>query len=180
MSEPVQPAGPHRPNNWTPIRDPGASLYESSTAVVVAGVVLMLFGLMVTFGAAVALLGTNLLASFVPPGQEHDLLRNVMTVSAVAFLTAGVLQILAAIGIIRHRVWGRLLGTLLAALWIAVGAITLFGSFAARETIPFTDLANDPSSGIATGSGVIVIYGFVLLALLLGGRHFAHRGVTGG
>ncbi len=174
MSEPVLPGGPGRPSYWTPIREPGASAYESSTAVVVAAAVLLLFGVLVTFGAAVALLGTGLLASLMPSGRDADLLRIVVIVSAVAFLSAGILQILAGIGILRHRPWSRLLGTILAALWIGVGVVTLLGSFAARETIPVTGPANDPSSGIASGFGIIVIYGFVLLVLILRGRHFGH------
>lgn len=110
-----------------------------------------------------------------PAGRDGDFFQSVFTVAAVIFLAVGIIQVLTAIGIWRHRSWGRFLGIILSALWLALGILILIGSFGARETMPANGTTGDISSSISSSLGLIVVYGFVLLALLLGGKHFERR-----
>ncbi len=172
MAEPRLTENPRASTYWTPPSDAGTSGYGNSTAAVVAGAVLLLFGALVTFGAAIALFGSRMLDPLLPPGRDGDFFQSVFTVAAVTFLAVGIIQVLAAIGIWRHRSWGRFLGIILSALWLALGLLILIGSFGARGTMPANGTTGDISSSIGSSLGLIVVYGFVLLALLLGGKHF--------
>ncbi len=178
MTEPRLPLGPAGGSQWTPVSAEGASAYGNSTPAAVAGAILLIFALLVTFGAAIVLLSSQMLDRLLPAGREADAFRNIITGASAAFLAAGIVQLLAGIGILRHRSWARYLGIPISALWCALGVVTLFGSFAARETIPASGTTTDPSSGIAPGLALLVIYGFVLIALLIGGRHFERRQTT--
>jgi hypothetical protein len=164
-----------RPSYWTALPEATASGYGNVTVVVVAGVILLIFAALISFAGAVTLLSGDLWRLVLPAGREADFFRSAAVVAGAVLLLVGILQGMSAIGIFRHRAWGRLLGIVLAALWCLLGVVALFGSFAARETIPASGTTTDPSSGLASGAGLLVIYGFVLLALLFGGRHFAHR-----
>jgi len=179
MAEPRLPEYPRASTHWTPPPDAGTSGYGNSTAAVIAGAVLLLFGGMVTLGAAIALLGSRMLDPLLPPGPDGDFFGSVITAASAVFLVVGIVQIVSAIGIWRHRSWARFLGLILAALWLALGLLILIGSLGARETMPLNGTTGDISDSIASSLGLIVIYGFALLALLLGGKHF-ERGQTPG
>ena len=172
MAEPRLPEDPRASTHWTPPPDAGTSGYGNSTAAVIAGAVLLLFGGMVTLGAAIALLGSRMLDPLLPPGPDGDFFGSVITAASAVFLVVGIIQIVSAIGIWRHRSWGRFLGVILSALWVALGLLLLVGSFGARETMPVDGATGDISSSISSSLGLVVIYGFVVLALLLGGKHF--------
>jgi hypothetical protein len=166
----VQP----RPSYWARA-DPGSPVYGNSTAVVVAAVVLMIFGALLTFAGAVALLGGGIIDPYLPATSQGDVIRSVIAAASLLVLVVGILQLASAIGILRHRSWARILGIVVSALLLALGIVGLLGGLGATASAPSPGFASDASSAIGTSLVPILAYGFTLLALIFGGRHFAVR-----
>jgi hypothetical protein len=174
MSGRLPDDGPPGPSHWTHIPERDAS-GDDSTAVVVAAAVLLTFGVPVTFGALVALLATTLVESLVPPGTEIAMLRDVARLSAAAFGLVGVLQVAAALAILRRRPWGRALGSLIAVAWIVLGIILALTSIDSRTTPSGRAASADTMDGVAMAVAMIAVHAGVVVVLVRGGRHFTPR-----
>lgn len=140
--------------------------------------ILLIFGALLTFAGAVALLGGGIIDAYLPATSEGDVIRSVITAASIVVLIVGILQLASAIGILRHRSWARILGIVISALLLALGIVGLLGSLGASATAPSPEFASDASGGIGSGLVGVVAYGFVLLALVLGGRHFERQRST--
>jgi hypothetical protein len=90
-----------------------------------------------------------------------------MVVPAIAALVIfGIVELLAAVGIFRHKGWGRALGILtsLLGLLVMIGGVTFSMALAPGTSVP------------VIGSVAILIgYAFILVALFAGGSHFRRR-----
>jgi len=144
---------------------------------VFAAVVLLVFGVAQLVGGA---LGTVFVASLRRAfGQalrdaglriEATALTSVLAAVFVVLLLVGVLHVVAAAGVLAHRNWGRVLGLLLGALGVLIGAILLYRAIDVRVVRAPLVLA---------AAGVLVPYTTAFAALLFPGRHFGRRRTHG-
>lgn len=154
----------------------GEYRHGSSVLAIIAGIPLLLYGLLITLGGAGLLVVRSLVDNLVDQaGAEADVakaIRDAIVVVAVIILICGILQILAAIGIWAHKGWGRALGI----LWGILG--TLFGLAAfggARTTVTLNGNTTSGEGGIAVALFILVPYAFVLVAMIIGGGHFRRK-----
>jgi hypothetical protein len=141
--------------------------------VVFAAVVLLVFGAVEAFGGT---LGTVFAGSMrrvfdqALRGQgvriEPTAVVSVVTGFFVVMLLLGVLHVAAAIGVLVHRTWGRVLGAMLAALGTTSAAFLLV-----RVIEPHAGRV----SGVVAVLAVLVPYVITLLALLFAGDHFRQQ-----
>ena len=144
--------------------------YGSSALATIAGLLLLLLGLVDVIGGAFLFVNPQPLSSFVGRVQEINvgirLTRDSLGAMPAVLLVMGVVELLSAIGVFGHKTWGRVLGILVAlvGLVISIAAVAL-------------------AMAIAPGSSVQVIvmavalfsYALILLGLLFGGGHFRRR-----
>lgn len=117
----------HTSNDIIPHRTGGM------TAVGVLDIILGVFVLLQ--GLFVILLGHGLLpATFADP--ESALGLAIIIALGLVALTAGVIGLVAGIGVFKLRPWGKAMSLLFAALWVAdsVGAMILFAARSSAET----------------------------------------------
>jgi hypothetical protein len=160
-----------------PVYRPLAVVPGTSGRVVLAGIVLMVFGIAEALGGAVgAVIANSLRRVFI------DLLRNlgmrgvadnaasVTSLLAGIFVTMlllGILQIVASVGVLSHRSWGRWLGLLLSVVGIAIGAWLVY-----RVAQGATPRPSDYFAPVA----LQISYLITLLALLFPADHFRGTG----
>lgn len=138
--------------------------------VVFAAVVLLVFGAVEAFGGTLGAVFAGSLRRVFDQALRGEGVRieptavlSVVTGFFVVLLLLGVLHVAAAIGVLAHRTWGRVLGVLLATLGAASSALLLL-----RAIEPH---AGRVSSVVAV-LAVLVPYLITLLALLFAGDHF--------
>jgi uncharacterized membrane protein (DUF2068 family) len=166
----VQPQG----EGWAPQGGPGVYAYKSSALAILAGVWLLLVGLLTTLlGVVILLIGnaTNRLQDFgvsLTP-SEADAVRAVLGGVAVFVLICGILMLVSAIGIWAHKSWGRIIGIIFSVLGVLFGLAALSGG---NRTTTLTDgqIADATTFGLA----LLVLWGLCLLFLIISGGHF-HR-----
>ncbi|MEO8625322.1 MAG: hypothetical protein ABI452_01350 [Candidatus Limnocylindrales bacterium] len=151
-----------------------APIYRSSFLVLLAGLVLIIFGLaVVVLGAWTLTLGSDL-GRFIRENDiaifgrqiERDTLKAVIQPMPGILMVGGLLQLLVGAVIVAHRNWARWLGVLLALLGLIASVIALSAVLA---------LVPGVSVQLIVASALVVGYAFVLLALIAGGGHFRMR-----
>jgi protein-S-isoprenylcysteine O-methyltransferase Ste14 len=144
---------------------------------IIAGIPLLLWGLVWTIGGAVVLVFRSLLDQLVDTSiadgtitaANGNTLRDIVVVVAVVVLIIGILQLLAAIGIWAHKGWGRWLGIIFGVLGTLFGLAALVG---VRAT---PGVSGSRSSDLGSALFILVPYAFVLIAMVIGGAHFRTR-----
>ncbi len=141
----------------------------NSVLAVIAGAVLLVMGILVgLIGLAFVILvaaGPELLAELDPSlGIPGAAIGAVLTVIAVVLLIFAALNVLAAIGVFLHKGWARWTGIVTGAIGLILGLLSLIGQ-----------------AGAGGAADVLFVllwlaaYGFVLVALSVGGEHFERR-----
>jgi uncharacterized membrane protein (DUF2068 family) len=103
----------------------------------------------------------------------------IMAVSSI-LLIIGIIQLVAGIGILGHRRWGRAFGVVLGLLGVLVGLGMITISFGFEAMDVGVDAALEGEEGSLAASGVVLVsYLIVLLGMFVGRRHFRRRGVEG-
>jgi hypothetical protein len=144
---------------------PPVAIYGSSIWAIIAGIALLIWGLLWTLVGVVGLLFGNAANNIpgVPVGFD---VGGFLAVIGIVFLVIGILHLIAAIFIWAHRDWARYLGLALAVLGTRFGLLSL-------------PAALSPSSAQDGGIGgvllLLVPYAVALIGLILGGDHFRRR-----
>jgi hypothetical protein len=172
---PAQTEPPAEPSAWAapahqwqqPVR-----AYQTSAMVALAGIILLIVGLLLTLSAAAGLSLDRVLDDVVRQARREGVelnrqaLRQIVSAVVGGFLVVGVLHLLVALGVFLHRQSARFVGValavaLLGVLWVAAGLAaqqTEFATEAIGVALVFTGL-----------------YGYTLIALAAGGGHFRRR-----
>lgn len=166
----VQQPGPP-PAYWQ------AARYPTNSLVVLAAVILLVFGLLVTIVGVIGLMGgmfivallSDLLTAELATAFDVDAFATVVLVGFGVVLTSGLLHLLSSIGIFMHRGWARAIGALLAALGTMLGGAGI--AFVLQDAFPGQDVGR----ALTIPAIVAVGYGLSLLALIVGGSHFRRR-----
>jgi len=179
--QPGQPAWPAEASYW----DQSAGGYGRSFVVVLAGFLLLTWGLVFALaGGLVMWLGNldEIVKDLTLTTEITDLVsefnKQASSYGAI-LLILGIMQMIGAVGILAHRAWGRAFGVVLGlvgTIWgigMILSAVDLdIGDFAIRGT-----MAGDQS---AAGFALIVFicYTLVFLSMFVGRRHFRKKGVS--
>jgi len=169
--QPAQPGAWQSPAGWQqPAHWPAP--YGSSGGAIVAAVILLIYGIpLLLFGGLVTLVAVSIGDAFTQQlrsqleaeGLAFDIeamMRFVVLVFAIVFVL-GLVHVVAAIGVLMHKGWGRLLGVVMATLGVLFGALTLAPALTVGE----------PGS-LVFALLLVAGYGLVLLGLITGGSHF--------
>jgi hypothetical protein len=160
---------PYPPQYWTQ----PAPAYGSSGLVVVASLLLALFGL-IDIAGGVWLYGQGSeLNSFIQrttvnlfgANVDRQTLRAILGATPPALIVFGVLEVIFAFGALAHQGWARALGIVIAFLGILIGIVSVSVA-----------LALAPGFSVPMAGAIVVLlgYAFILLALSSAGGHF-HR-----
>ncbi|HWH23921.1 MAG TPA: hypothetical protein VNW68_03395 [Candidatus Limnocylindria bacterium] len=147
----------------------------TSAIVVAAAIVLFLLGSIAAAAGVVGLVfgavADDLLARYAAELPDVDIgrlrailagpARGVMVVGFASILVIGLLHLVATIGLLLHRTWARVLGLVVGLFGVLLGA----GGLA----LP---IGREPFIASAV---VLGCYAFVVIALIVGGSHFARR-----
>jgi hypothetical protein len=138
---------------------PGTSIWA-----IVAGVCLLLWGLLWTLGGIIAVGAGGSVNQLpgVPAGVDFG---GIFATVGIVILVIGILHLLAAIFIWAHRDWARYLGLVLAVLGTLLGLAAL----ASPRDRSAGEQAGDPIVGALF---FLVPYAIALIGLILGGKHF--------
>ena len=179
-AQPNQQGWPADPNYW----DQGTTGYGRSFIAVLAGFVLVTWGVMLMVGGGLLMFLENVSdyvtdANFGPETQAliDDAIVEQTAVGGI-FLMLGILMVIGAVGIWAHRNWGRAAGILLGLLGTFLGA----GMVASSIAFELGDVSVDGALAGETeplGAALVVLTSFliVLLAMFVGKRHFRKKGV---
>ncbi len=137
------------------------------TSVTVAAWILIVLGAIVTLAGLFLVIASGALAGLLGP------LAGLGIVAAIIAIVIGVLHIWSGIAILGGKNWARIVGIVLGALGVLFGVLGLVAAFT-------TPAVTDPTTGATVGgpgSAItpviqIVIYGFVLWALMRAGSWF--------
>ena len=97
---------------------------------------------------------------------DRDTLRSILSPTPAVLIILGLIQLLAGSGVLAHKGWGRGIGILFALLGLFAGIFALSLSLA---------LAPGLSIPTIIAATLVAGYAFILLALLVGGKHFKRR-----
>ncbi|HEY7023464.1 MAG TPA: hypothetical protein VH371_00740 [Candidatus Limnocylindrales bacterium] len=151
-----------------------APAYNTSPLAAFAGLLLVVFGIGVIALGFFALTQGQDIARFIRDNDikvfgvlvSRDTLRAALTPSPGILMFLGALQLIAGVGVMAHKGWGRWLGLLLAlfGLIIAIFAFSIGYAIAGGFTVPVI-------------IGVVFLVGYILivLALIAGGAHFRRK-----
>ncbi|HZW01113.1 MAG TPA: DUF308 domain-containing protein [Candidatus Deferrimicrobium sp.] len=179
--QPGQPAWPAQAPYW----DQSAGGYGRSFAVVLAGFVLLTWGVIYAVGGGLTMWLGNLdevVKDLTLSAETMDLVAE-FNKQANAFgalmLILGIMQTIGAVGILAHRAWGRAFGVVLGLLGTILGIGLLISSVdlnlgdqAIRGTF------SDETGAFGLAILVFVSYAFIFLAMFAGRRHFRKKGVS--
>ncbi len=169
------PAGyPPQPGWVAQPQWPAGPRYSTSALVAMAGLLLVLFGLIDAVGG-VWLLGQGSelskfiqrsTISFFGPPIDRETMRALISPLPAALLVFGAIEVLGGAAIFAHKGWARAIGILVSLLGLIVGIVSV--SFS---------LALSPGASVPMVASVAVVlgYAFVLVSLIAGGRHFKDR-----
>jgi len=169
---PQQPGWGQQPTYW----NAGAATeygYNTSILAIVAGVILLLWGLLWTLGG-VALIAVSNATGLITDslGQSAaDFLHNGIVIVGAVVLVIGILQLLSALGIWLHKTWARIIGILFSILGTLFGLAAVAGAAQTRTGISGIS-SNTTGSGMAGALAVLVSYALVLVILIIAGGHF--------
>jgi hypothetical protein len=140
---------------------------STSLLIVVAAIFLLVLGIL-TFGMGTLLLLAALLVSGAGgaegiAGDVAASLGGLVVIFALLVLLWAVLEMVAAIGMLGHRRWGRLIGLAIGGLGLAFGGLSLLSALGAGG-------ADGPSIGF--NLALVAGYGLTVLALATAGEHF--------
>jgi hypothetical protein len=178
---PAAAAGWEPARQWQePAPPPGyrhAARYPTNPLVILAAMVLLVFGLVVTLIGILGLIGGVFLIALLGDLLTTELaiavdLDAFATLALVAFgvvLIGGVLHLLSSIGIFMHRSSARAIGVVLAALGTLLGGVGI--AFVMQDVFPGQDVGR----ALTVPAIVAVGYGLTLFALIVGGNHFRRR-----
>jgi len=170
-----QPYG--QPNPYAQTYAPqyaAAPSYNTSPLAAFAGLLLVVFGIGVIALGFFALTQGQDIARFIRDNDikvfgvliGRDTLRAALTPSPGILMFLGALQLIAGVGVMAHKSWGRWLGFLLALFGLIVGifAFSIGYAIAGGFTVPVI-------------IGVVFLIGYILiiLALIAGGSHFRRK-----
>jgi hypothetical protein len=164
-----QPAWGQQPTYW----NAGAATeygYNTSILAIIAGVILLLWGLLWTLGG-VALIAVSNVTGLITDnfGQSTaDAIHNVIVVVGAVILIVGLLQLLSAIGVWLHKSWARIIGILFAILGTLFGLAAVAGAAQNRSGVSTSTTGNSMAGALI----VLVSYALVLVILIIAGGHF--------
>jgi hypothetical protein len=161
------------PQGWAPQAAwaPPGPQYGSSALVALAGVVLVLFGILVAVLGGWTLTQGPEIGRFIRENDvavfgrqiDRETLRAILSPMPGVLMVLGLLQLVVGAVILAHRGWARWLGVLLALLGLLIGVVAVSGAMA---------LVPGVSVQLMISAVLLVGYAFVLLALIAGGSHF--------
>lgn len=168
--QPQQPPPPSwgQPQPPSPWGQPGGAWVQPAPAAggrtaasAVAGVILAVLGALSTIvGLLLLMVGTmadqfasDLAASAIPPGAISGMLYIVGGV----IVALGLVQLIAGVGILLSREWGRFSGIVVSILWLLLGLLIVVGGVASPDP--------DGGSALVTGIVISALYGYCLVVL---------------
>ena len=148
--------------------------YQTSVLAVLAGLVLIVFGLLVAVLGGWTLTQGPEITRFIRDndiaifgGQvDRETLRAVLSPMPGILMVLGILQLLVGAVVLTHRGWSRWLGVLLALVGLLAGIIAVSAALA---------LVPGVSVQLMIAAVLLLGYAYVLLALIAGGSHFRAR-----
>jgi hypothetical protein len=160
--------------------------YNRSFIAVLGGWILIVWGVVMgVIGALV--MWTNSVTELIPDGVtlSPDVLDaarqaddQIMAVSGI-LLILGIVQLIAGIGILGHRRWGRAFGIVLGLLGLLAGLGIITISFGFEALDVGVDEAIKGEEGSLAASGVVFFsYLLVFLGMFVGRRHFRRKGIA--
>jgi hypothetical protein len=164
-----QPSWGQQPTYWAA----GAATeygYKTSVLAIIAGIVLLLWGLLWTLGGIAAIALSNVTGLITDQfGQSvADSIHNVIVVVGVVILIIGLLQLLSALGVWLHKSWARILGILFGILGTLFGLAAVAGAAQDRTGVSSANTGN----GMAGALVILISYAFILVVLIIAGGHF--------
>jgi hypothetical protein len=169
-------AWPLPPTGWTPPASatapwPTAPVGpRTSILVVLAGIFLLVVGLL-TFGmGGILLLGSALFSAAegateletVVGGDLAGAFAGMFAVIGIVTLLWGLFEMIGAFGMFAHRGWGRAIGFVVGALGLLLWGFSFFSA-----------LGSGAESGSLAFSGILLAgYGLTVIALITGSSHF--------
>jgi hypothetical protein len=166
-----QPAWGQQPTYW----NAGAATdygYNTSILAIIAGVVLLLWGLLWTFGG-IALIAVSNATGLITDnlGQNlADSIHNIIVVVGAVVLIIGLLQLRSALGVWLHKSWARILGILFGILGTLFGLAAVAGAAQNRNLSGIS--SNASGNSMAGALVVLVSYALILVILIIAGGHF--------
>lgn len=179
-SPPIPPTGWVQPGPLGPAPGWGGTQAVAPQAamapsVLIAGIILLLFGLLTLLvGVIVMIAGSavgQLTSAFTSagfPDLGNAVAAVVIGIGAVIAIYGG-LEVVGALGVFARRGWGRALGIATSTLGVLFGLLAVLGATGARA-------ADRGQGGIVVALVLLAAYGFILLALALGGHAFQRSG----
>jgi hypothetical protein len=181
------PQGYAQPQGWPAEQaqwDQPASGYGRSFLAILAGLILLIYGVFLGLGGAgmVMLAGateqvTDVLRDAGASQAFIDAVQGTFTAGGVILAFLGLLHLVGAVGIWAHRRWGRAIGVVLGLLGTILGigaVISTLGPTAVGDTTIIGDFSNQ-QGGLGGSAVWLVSYLVVLLAMFVGRRHFRRR-----
>ncbi len=167
---PPPAVGAPGPTGWPPPAVAAASAGPStSVLVVVAGLFLLLAGIVTAgFGALVGLLG-GLIATAGSARSGLEIfgpIGGLVAGLAILVVLWGLLEAIAAIGMLVHRGWGRALGLVTGVVGFLFTGLGLLGVAGSGDS---------GTGGLAFSVVFVAGYALTVVALVTGGAHFRRR-----
>jgi hypothetical protein len=153
---------PQQPAGWGA---GGMAPMSRPTFVTVAGILLIIFGVILLLAAVLAFAGGALLANAFGGVEGGGIFAGIAAFFGVIVLFWSILHFLGGIGSLQGKGWGRWIGMVVAVITVIFGVLGLLGSM----------------GGTADGGSliyqiiVIAIYGFIAYALITASAYFSRR-----
>jgi hypothetical protein len=151
-----------------------AAPYATSSLAAMAGIILIVFGLidiggglwLYTQGSELNAFIQRTTVNLLGATLDRQTLRSILSVSPPAFIVFGALEAICGFAILAHQSWARAIGIIVALLGLLIGIISVSVALA---------LPSGSSIVVIGAVAVLLGYAFVLLALFAGGNHFRRR-----
>jgi hypothetical protein len=172
---PQQPyAQPPYPGAYAAPQTYAGPEYGTSPLAAFAGQLLVVFGVGVALIGAWALTQGPEIGRFIRDNDiaifgtqlDRETLRSILSPMPGVLMVIGLLQLIAGVGVLAHKGWGRALGILLGILGLLVSVFAVSTALA---------LAPGLSVPMLVAATLLIGYAVILLALFAGGSHFRRR-----
>lgn len=169
---PPDPAWPPPPASATAPWPPAASAGpRTSVLVVLAGIFLLVVGLLTLGMGGLLLLGSALVAGAqgsaelesVVGGDLAEAFAGMFAVIGGVALLWGLFEIVGAVGMFAHRGWGRAIGLVAGVAGLLLWGLSFLSALGAGA---------DGGASIAFTGVLVAGYGLTVVALVSGGQHF--------
>lgn len=146
-----------------------------STAVTIAGILLMLMSVFpALIGVVFLLLGNSsdlidqAATQFGNSGLDvtRQAIRDAIVIIGVIFTGFGLFGVFGGLGMALRRTWGRVLAFLVSCLGTLFGLLFLVGALGARGS------ASGQGGSLVIALVIFAVYAFALVMTLIGGKHF--------